>query len=399
MNVHGWMLSNPHSQYQLSEDVRIVAGVLEWAIYKLDTHDIIRVTPDEGSRIQRGDVDDFTFRKLMGAGIYRPVRMLESDTPPVTGDNESSSVIPFRSAWLELTGACNLFCSHCYMDAGRVRPESRVNWCAVLEYLAEHGCHQAIFIGGEPLCHPQFLEYVELSKRIAPTMRLCVVTNGTLWNEHLLEKMKKLDVFLKFSLLGSTSDRHDVVTGVPGSFNAAVKNIDLAIQLGVRLEISTALVPSSHETPESMSHFVTERFGRVKHSTTRVRPQGRQACGNPTDVCSEEKIAVHISKQFFDLATRRHPCLHGKVAFSYSGLVHPCIMSRFEQMELDVVLKQKPEEVFRKWWTLTKDKINGCRDCALRYACFDCRGFATSMTESPSNCRLAAELVARNVGT
>ena len=27
----------------------------------------------------------------------------------------------------------------------------------------------------------------------------------------------------------------------------------------------------------------------------------------------------------------------------------------------------------QKFWYLTKDKIHKCKDCELRYACFDCR--------------------------
>lgn len=399
MNVGGEIRGDLSSRYRLAENVMLVAGKKEWAIYKLDEHKIIRVSPDEGQRIKEGNLSAAAIRQLMDEGVYddvTPGPASLSRAAPVDGD---SHVMPFRSAWLELTGACNLSCSHCYMDAGVSRRESRVDWCAVIEYLAAYNCQQSIFIGGEPLCHPHFIEYVELAKRIAPAMRLCVVTNGTMWNEGILERMKQLDVFLKFSLLGSAPESHDGITGVTGSFNATVRNIDLAIRLGVRLEISTTLVQSGRETPEGMRRFVTERFGCVKHSTTHVRPQGRQVlCGNFSDVCSEEMLAVHISKRFYDLARRQHPCLHGKAAFSYSGAVYPCIMSRYEKMSVETVLRQKPEEVFRRWWGLTKDKIDGCRDCALRYACFDCRGYANSMAEPPANCRLASELIASKVG-
>ena len=385
-------LNGSRPQYRLADNVRLVAGVREWAIYKLDTHDIIRVSPDEGLKIQNCDIDEFSARKLLDFGVYCTDTEQSATTTQLAVDNESSH-IPFRSAWLELTDDCNLSCSHCYMNSGQTKATANTNWGRVLEYLAAHHCHNAIFIGGEPLCHPKLLDYLEYAKRIAPEMKLCVVTNGTLWNEGLLVRMKELDVFLKFSLLGSSADRHDEITGVSGSFAAAVKNLDLAIRLGVKLEISTTLVSSSRDTAESMKHFVSERFGSVKQSTTRVRPQGRQVqCGNISDACSEEHLATHISNEFFELATQRHPCLYGKAAFSHSGSVCPCIMSRYEQIDVETVLEQTPEEVFRRWWTLTKDKVDGCRDCALRYACFDCRGFATSMTGCPSNCRLAVEL-------
>lgn len=379
-------------QSRLANGVRLVAGALEWAIYKLDGHDIIRITPDEGRRIQTGNLNDSSIRQLIDAGIFCVDGESTSSSTRTSLDDESDS-IPFRSAWLELTNACNLSCSHCYMNANHARTKAKTNWWKVLEYLAAHHCQQAIFIGGEPLCNPDFLKHVEFSKRIAPQMRLCVVTNGTLWNESLLNRMKELGVFIKFSLLGSSPGRHDGVTGVPGSFDSVVKNINLAIRLGVRLEIATTLIPSSNETTESMERFIASIFGNVKHSTTIVRPQGRQLpCENSSGICSEEQLAVHISGNFFDLAKRLHPCLHGKAAFSCSGIVHPCIMSRFEQMDVETVLKQKPYDAFRRWWTLTKDKIDGCCNCALRYACFDCRGFATSMTEPPCNCRLAAKL-------
>lgn len=385
-------LVGAQSQFRLADDVRLVAGALEWAIYKLDGHDIIRITPDEGRRIQNDSLNDSSIRQLIDAGIFCTNGESTSSSTRTSADGESDSVL-FRSAWLELTNVCNLSCSHCYMNANQVMSKSKTNWWNVLEYLAEHHCQQAIFIGGEPLCDSEFLKYVEFSKRIAPQMRLCVVTNGTLWDESLLNRMKELDVFMKFSMLGSNPERHDGVTGVSGSFDSAVKNLDLAIRLGIRFEIATTLVPSSNETAESMERFIAARFGKVKHSIARVRPQGRQlTCGNPSTICSEKQLAVHISRKFFDLAKRLHPCLYGKAAFSYSGIVHPCIMSRFEKIDVETVLKQKPSDVFRQWWTLTKDKIDGCRKCALRYACFDCRGFATSMTEPPYNCRLASKL-------
>ena len=384
------LVDNARRCLRLANDVRIVAGMREWAIYKLGSHDIIRITPNEGRHIQSGNLNVPIVRQLVEAGVF-----VEKDSCVGTANETcgKSDVIPFRLAWLELTDVCNLSCSHCYINAKREDAKVETDWGTVIEYLAVHNCRQAIFIGGEPLCHPRFLKYVELAKRLAPAMNLCVVTNGTLWDDDLLGRMTELDVYMKISLLGSTAERHDGITGVPGSFDAVIKNIDLAILRGVRFEISTTLVPSSHETKESMEHFVTTRFGCVRHSITRVRPQGRQTqCGNMSDVCSEEQLAVHISKYFFDLAKRQHPCLYGKAAFSCSGLVHPCIMSRFESIDIETVLKQRPENVFHQWWTLTKDKIDGCRECALRYACFDCRGFATSMTGAPSNCRLAHEL-------
>ena len=269
MNTSNEIFDHTGRKFQLADNVKLVTGIKEWAIYKLNDHDIIRISPDVGQQIQTGNLKTSAIRQLVDAGIFIINNDPTSPSPPPKNGHKKDSNIPFRSAWLELTNACNLRCSHCYMNAGQKKSENQTNWLEVLEYLATHNCRQAIFIGGEPLCHPDFLKYLEFAKRKSPQMRLCVVTNGTLWNKHLLERMKELDVFLKFSLLGSSPSRHDSVSGVAGSFDTIVKNIDLAILLDVKLEISTTLVPSSHETVESMERFVSERFGDVKHSTTR----------------------------------------------------------------------------------------------------------------------------------
>ena len=115
---------------RLADDVRLVAGALEWAIYKLDGHDIIRITPNEGHRIQSGNLNDSSIRQLTDAGIFCVNGESTSSSTRTSVDGESYSV-PFRSAWLELTNACNLSCSHCYMNANQVRSKSKTNWWKV----------------------------------------------------------------------------------------------------------------------------------------------------------------------------------------------------------------------------------------------------------------------------
>ena len=44
------------------------------------------------------------------------------------------------------------------------------------------------------------------------------------------------------------------------------------------------------------------------------------------------------------------------------------------------------EKEFKKYWTISKDKINVCKDCEFRYICTDCRAFVESKYDKPLKC-------------
>ena len=53
---------------------------------------------------------------------------------------------------------------------------------------------------------------------------------------------------------------------------------------------------------------------------------------------------------------------------------------------LDVV-QQDP---FKGYWNITKDAIEGCRDCEYRYVCTDCRAYTTdeeNLYAKPLKCK------------
>jgi radical SAM protein with 4Fe4S-binding SPASM domain len=69
-------------------------------------------------------------------------------------------------------------------------------------------------------------------------------------------------------------------------------------------------------------------------------------------------------------------CWGKKIFVMKDGTVKPCIHSRIIignifKDDLGLIVDQAKEQ-----WTLTIDKVEKCRDCELRYACFDCREIA-----------------------
>ena len=66
------------------------------------------------------------------------------------------------------TNACNMFCDHCYRDAGCKADEELNTQEAktLLEQIAKAGFKIMIFSGGEPLMRPDIVELVEYATKL-----------------------------------------------------------------------------------------------------------------------------------------------------------------------------------------------------------------------------------------
>ncbi|MCG2686268.1 SPASM domain-containing protein, partial [Candidatus Parcubacteria bacterium] len=78
-----------------------------------------------------------------------------------------------------------------------------------------------------------------------------------------------------------------------------------------------------------------------------------------------------------------NPCWGRGLAVSFEGVALPCVFARdmpvgdLKEESLRGVLEG---EVLVGLRTITKDKIEVCRDCEYRYACGDCRVLALEQT-------------------
>jgi MoaA/NifB/PqqE/SkfB family radical SAM enzyme len=104
--------------------------------------------------------------------------------------------------WLEVTRGCNLRCSHCYINAGRVRDNelSTGEMFALLDDLKELGAFALVLAGGEPYLRPDFndiLSYVEKLDFVT-----AVVTNGSFLTPEALGRFPKKNCRITLSVDG-----------------------------------------------------------------------------------------------------------------------------------------------------------------------------------------------------
>ncbi len=143
-----------------------------------------------------------------------------------------------------ITYQCNLKCVHCYIRALQQRDPRELTTeeaKRVAEELVEIGVPLVIFSGGEPLVRRDFWDIVEvLAGRERP--KLSLSTNGTLISREVAEKLASYG----FSYVGVSIDSinpewHDKFRGVKGAFEAAVKGIKNAIDVGLDVGVRTTL--------------------------------------------------------------------------------------------------------------------------------------------------------------
>lgn len=121
-----------------------------------------------------------------------------------------------------------------------------------------------------------------------------------------------------------------------------------------------------------------------------VRMRNKTEIHFTKEVISSNKCCGTIDSSYFVLNEKLlfesknfNNCLNRKISIDHLGYIKNCpsLVQNFghvEEIELKDALKQKK---FTKYWGITKDQVEVCKDCEFRYVCTDCRAYL----ENPSN--------------
>lgn len=76
-------------------------------------------------------------------------------------------------------------------------------------------------------------------------------------------------------------------------------------------------------------------------------------------------------------AKNHNSCLHKKLSIDQNGDIRNCpaMPDSFGNIKENSLEEALRKDGFKKYWNITKDQIEGCKDCEFRYVCTDCRAF------------------------
>ena len=301
------------------------------------------------------------------------------------------------------TNACNMYCAHCYRDAG-CKAEEELNTeeaKKLLREIAKAGFKIMIFSGGEPLTRPDIFELV----KYAADLHLIPVfgTNGTLITPEVAGKLKEAGAKgMGISLDSLDKAKHDKFRNFPGGWDGAVAGMKNCREAGIPFQIHMTIMDWNQVEVEDMVDFAVELGAKAVHFFFLV-PTGRAKTIEEESLRAEqyESVLTRIMKkqqevdielkptcapQFLRIAdqlgykSRFHRgCLAGLsyCIISPRGKVQPCA---YLNMELGDVHETPFDEIWENSEVLKKlrtlDYSGGCGTCNYKGACGGCRARA-----------------------
>lgn len=130
-----------------------------------------------------------------------------------------------------------------------------------------------------------------------------------------------------------------------------------------------------HSAPSNISPDQINYMGNVFFIENKI--ENCLQCGN----ISRSYFSNNIST--FTEAHHHNTCLNRKISIDTEGNIKNCPSMKESYGNIrDTTLQEALEKPgFKKYWNITKDQVEGCKDCEFRYICTDCRAYL----EDPEN--------------
>jgi Fe-coproporphyrin III synthase len=162
-----------------------------------------------------------------------------------TNSDQGEATAPPSVYWY-LSFRCNLTCAHCWIGsspwAAASADLSTERAFAVIEQMAALKARTVILSGGEPFLRPDATVLIDALVRAG--VNVAIETNGTLIRPRVVEAIQphyaRGMLSLVVSVDGGSAESHERLRG-PGTFNRALRGIELLKEAGVGFGVQTVL--------------------------------------------------------------------------------------------------------------------------------------------------------------
>jgi radical SAM protein with 4Fe4S-binding SPASM domain len=148
--------------------------------------------------------------------------------------------------WWIITGACNLHCKHCYIEApqnlyGQITTKQAF---LVIDNVINNGITNFFITGGEPFLRKDILK---IFKRIIDKSGKVIGldTNGTIINNEIIRFLKGNKVFVNISHDGVDFTNKNRIASIEHNI---IKNVKKLTDAGVKVNINSSLNPENSES-------------------------------------------------------------------------------------------------------------------------------------------------------
>jgi AdoMet-dependent heme synthase len=325
---------------------------------------------------------------------------------------------PAHPVW-EMTTACNLRCIHCHTSGGKPATDELTTDEAkrLLDQLAEvPEFRMMAFTGGEPLVRKDLFELLAYSQALGFTNTMA--TNATLIDDYVARKLRRFGLAIAaVSLDGFTAEQHDMVRGISGSFEAAIRGMRALRRAGIVLHVNITAMEYNVEQLEELISLV-DALGTGILLIYQLVPvgRGRSIREAALDLGANERLIRFMADaqrstraimepvagpQYWPFLLQRAHISNGPLLRLAETVFHGCSAGRgFVYVKpngdvwpcpfIEVSCGNVRETPFRRIWTESQvfehlrkreTHLKGrCGECEYRRLCGGCRGRTWALT-------------------
>ena len=300
------------------------------------------------------------------------------------------------SMQIELTSRCNERCIHCYIPhQNKLYDIDNYLFYTVLDQCRDMGLLNLTLSGGEPMCHPNFLEF--LHKANEYDFAVTILSNLTLLTNDIISAMKAChSTNVQVSLYSMNPEVHDSITQLDGSFYRTRDAILRLIENDIPLRISCPTMKQNKNDYREVLKWAHKH--KIKAPTDYIL---MARCDRTTDnldnrlsiddvgkiitniIDTNEDYQNEILKPNFaeqDSRDRSNDLVCGvcvsSIQMGANGNVYPCsgwqnyVCGNVKEMPLKEIWNNSPKVKYLR--SLRKKDFPKCRDCEDKAFCVMC---------------------------
>lgn len=361
--------------WYVCKNVYFVEGKSNAAFYDLNNNNLYQISDEARILINKVltsetelDKDQLEYLKKLCQ-----LNLITTEYTEEHSINELKTDTNIEFAWIEITNMCNLKCVHCYDEAlcGSGSVMSYEDFCYIINELLRNNIRKIQIIGGEPFILgtklKKYLDYV-----IGKFEYIEIFTNGTLISDEYLAYIKKNNIRIALSIYSYEETEHDKITNVVGSCKKSNTTVKKMSELGIEYHVKNVLIKDL-----SLGTKDTELY-ELSSKRDIVRLTGRAKLNLISDSLLKRKLITRdtfsfkLTKNMVTKCISGHNCFSRRLYFSTDMTVYPCVMERrlsHGNLRNKILSSLIKKEIL----SMNKDNIESCKECELRYCCFDCR--------------------------
>lgn len=273
---------------------------------------------------------------------------------------------------ISLTNCCNLRCVECLRLRDSAGELSTQELKRIINQLAKEGCLYLIFTGGEVFLRKDLYDIADFAKKKG--FGLIFLSNGTLIEEENIEKLKKLKCELRITLYGVTTETHDSVTQVKGSFNKTIKGIKLLEKYRIAFSITVVVMKQNFFELEKLQKRLRKKKWKFRNGFV-IYPTIEDSLAPLEYRITDEQLEYAVKNGLLDRKDGLSRNNNKEMALSDIGRLTGYISSKGEvypSLFLRTEIGNLRKDSFHNIWNHSP-KLNWLRNLKLKnIPCFNC---------------------------